>query len=151
MQMAAVTALSVGDNCKAIVQKIDPSNGPTPKPQKRTLYCDNDWIWYSLNISLMTRPSSGLRDQKSLRPEVITEIIEGVKWSREIFNVNDNNVARVSLFVYLITRDTEQKLAHCGDEAHELSRAEMRAWWAVSDQWWVRYEQSSGVSLSLSR
>ena len=33
MQMAAVTALSVGDNCKAIVQKVDPFNGYTPKPQ----------------------------------------------------------------------------------------------------------------------
>ena len=147
MQMAAVTALSVGDNCKAIVQKVDPFNGYTPKPQKRTLQS----IWYHLNFTLITRPSSGLRDQKSLRPEVISEVIEGVKWSREIFNVNDNNVARVSLLVYLITRDTEQKLAHCGDGAHELSRAKMRAWWAMSDQWWVRYEQSSGVSLSLSR
>ena len=131
MQMAAVTALSVGDNCKAIVQKVDPFNGYTPKPQKRTLQS----IWYHLNFTLIT--SSGLRDQKSLRPEVITEVIECVKWSREIFNVNDNNVARVSLSVYLITRDTEQKLAHCDDRAHELSREEMRAWWGMSDHWEV--------------
>ena len=136
MQMAAVTALSVGDNCKAIVQNVDPFNGSSLKPQKRTIQ-DNHWIWYHLNFTLITRPSSGLRDQKSLRPEVISEVIEGVKWSREIFNVNDNNVARVSLSVYLITRDTEQKLAHCDDRAHELSRAEMRAWWGMSDHWIV--------------
>ena len=51
----------------------------------------------------------------------------GVTWSRQTFNVNDNSVAgqASALRVFDYTR-CRAKTGHCGDEAHELSRAVTR-------------------------
>ena len=124
-QSVSVTITATVKRCR--VQKIE-------REAIRPIQCfkaseKNSLLWQTLDPDIIwiicewpgTDISSGLSDQKSVRPEVIMRSSQAC--GREMVrrnNVNDNAVpgqvsVRSLLSVYLITRDPGQKLAHCGD------------------------------------